>query len=47
MTDAPETFENAPLVVQLVNPRRFREDELLAMARVVEEAVCGGQGEEQ
>ncbi|BGP05084.1 hypothetical protein JCM10049v2_000888 [Rhodotorula toruloides] len=44
---APETFENAPLVVQLVNPRRFREDELLAMARVVEEAVCGGQGEEQ
>ncbi|BGP29156.1 hypothetical protein JCM10296v2_000894 [Rhodotorula toruloides] len=44
---APETFENAPLVVQLVNLRRFREDELLAMARVVEKAVRGGQGEEQ
>ncbi|BGP45084.1 hypothetical protein JCM10450v2_000901 [Rhodotorula kratochvilovae] len=36
---SPERHEDAPLVVQLVSPRRFREDELLAMVKVVEEAV--------
>ncbi|GEM12062.1 amidase [Rhodotorula toruloides] len=41
------TFKNAPLVVQLVNPRRFREDELLAMATVVGSAVRKYKGDEQ
>jgi hypothetical protein len=29
----------APTAVQLVSPRRFREDDLLGMMRVVEEAL--------
>ncbi|GJN93350.1 hypothetical protein Rhopal_006403-T1 [Rhodotorula paludigena] len=36
---SPEAHKNAPVVLQLVNPRRFREDELLGMVRIVEEAV--------
>ncbi|GAA5953279.1 hypothetical protein JCM10213_000684, partial [Rhodosporidiobolus nylandii] len=36
---SPSRFSNAPLVVQLVSPRRFREDELLSMVEVVQEAV--------
>ncbi|KAK4047613.1 hypothetical protein OIV83_005271 [Microbotryomycetes sp. JL201] len=35
----PDTFANAPLVLQLVSPRRFREDELLALAQTVQSVL--------
>lgn len=38
-TDSPEKYENAPIVLQLVGPRKFREDELLGLAEVVERAL--------
>ncbi|GAA6041344.1 hypothetical protein JCM8097_007673 [Rhodosporidiobolus ruineniae] len=42
-----ERFKNAPLVVQLVSPRRFREDELLGMVSEVERAVKAYQAERE
>ncbi|GAA5860318.1 hypothetical protein JCM8547_003461 [Rhodosporidiobolus lusitaniae] len=36
---SPETYKNAPIVLQLVSPRRFREDELLGLGEVVERAL--------
>lgn len=41
--DHPEVFANAPVAVQLVNPRRFHEDELLCMAATVEAALAATQ----
>ncbi|BGP12227.1 hypothetical protein JCM10213_007485 [Rhodosporidiobolus nylandii] len=35
----PEVYKNAPIVLQLVNPRRFKEDELLGLGEVVERAL--------
>ncbi|KWU44658.1 amidase [Rhodotorula sp. JG-1b] len=39
----PEVFANAPVTVQLVNPRRFHEDELLCLAATVEAALAATQ----
>lgn len=33
---SPERYRNAPACLQLVNPRRFREDELLGLGRLIE-----------
>jgi hypothetical protein len=41
--DHPEFFANAPVAVQLVNPRRFHEDELLCLAATVEAALAAAQ----
>ncbi|KAM0751264.1 amidase [Meredithblackwellia eburnea MCA 4105] len=36
---SPELYENAPIVLQLVGPRRFAEDELLGLGRDIEVAL--------
>ncbi|GAA5912132.1 hypothetical protein JCM6882_003063 [Rhodosporidiobolus microsporus] len=36
---SPETYANAPIVLQLVSPRRFREDELLGLGEIIERAL--------
>ncbi|GAA6008101.1 hypothetical protein JCM10207_007030 [Rhodosporidiobolus poonsookiae] len=36
---SPETYKNVPVVLQLINPRRFREDELLGLGEVIERAL--------
>lgn len=43
VADQPEVFANAPVAVQLVNPRRFHEDELLCLAATVEAALAAAQ----
>jgi len=37
--DDPATFKNAPVCLQVVNPRRFMEDELLHLGKVIERAL--------
>ncbi|GAA5854137.1 hypothetical protein JCM9279_002846 [Rhodotorula babjevae] len=36
---SPEASANAPIVLQVVSPRRFREDELLGLGEVIERAL--------
>ncbi|GAA5981165.1 hypothetical protein JCM11641_003132 [Rhodosporidiobolus odoratus] len=36
---SPEIFADAPIVLQLISPRRFREDELLGLGEVIERAL--------
>ncbi|GAA5845141.1 hypothetical protein JCM11251_008008 [Rhodosporidiobolus azoricus] len=36
---SPDIYANAPVVLQLVSPRRFREDELLGLGEVIERAL--------
>ncbi|GAA5867560.1 hypothetical protein JCM1840_002551 [Sporobolomyces johnsonii] len=36
---SPELYQHAPIVLQLVSPRRFREDELLGLGEVIERAL--------
>ncbi|KAI5479485.1 hypothetical protein MNV49_003427 [Pseudohyphozyma bogoriensis] len=36
---SPELYKNAPIVLQLVGPRRFAEDEVLAMGIEIEQAM--------
>lgn len=43
MYDSPETFKDAPIGVQVVG-RRWREEEVLGVASVVDEALRGIRG---
>ncbi|ORY90294.1 amidase signature domain-containing protein [Leucosporidium creatinivorum] len=36
---SPELYKNAPVVLQVINPRRFREDELLGLGGDIEKAL--------
>ena len=39
LADDPETCKNVPIVLQLINPRRFKEDELLHLGKAIELAL--------